>query len=107
MLTVDNQLDCLVRLQLGLADAVFTDNALAAGQAAQDPSMHLVGRPVTPEPYGVAMNLDATPIWSAGSTRCWTPTARAGRTARGCGRTTQWLAADLPGITGPPPPQYK
>ncbi|GGO81019.1 glutamate ABC transporter substrate-binding protein [Wenjunlia tyrosinilytica] len=52
---VPNQLDCLVRVQLGEADAVLTDNALAAGQAAQDPSMHLVGKKLTDEPYGVAM----------------------------------------------------
>ncbi|MGK5497739.1 glutamate ABC transporter substrate-binding protein [Streptomyces sp. URMC 125] len=53
----DHQLDCLVRLQLGEVDAVMTDSALAAGQAAQDPSVHLVGGPLTTEPYGVAMNL--------------------------------------------------
>ncbi|QHF93467.1 hypothetical protein DEH18_05805 [Streptomyces sp. NHF165] len=56
---VPNQLDCLVRLQLGEADAVVTDNALAAGQAAQDPSVELVGTPQTVEPYGVAMHPDA------------------------------------------------
>ncbi|MEK8170833.1 transporter substrate-binding domain-containing protein [Streptomyces sp. M19] len=55
--TVPNQLDCLVKLQLGEVDAVFTDNALAAGQAAQDPTVHLVGRTVNDELYGVAMNL--------------------------------------------------
>ncbi|MET7637847.1 glutamate ABC transporter substrate-binding protein [Streptomyces sp. NPDC005438] len=55
---VDNQLDCLVRLQVGRADAVVTDNALGAGQAAQDPSVELVGDPLTLEPYGVAMNLE-------------------------------------------------
>lgn len=55
---VPNQLDCLVRLQLGEVDAVITDNALAAGQAAQDPSVRLVGDPFTVEPYGVAMNLE-------------------------------------------------
>ncbi|WP_179285084.1 glutamate ABC transporter substrate-binding protein [Streptomyces sp. NBS 14/10] len=53
---VPNQLDCLVRLQLGQVDAVITDNALAAGQAAQDPSVKLVGKPFTEEFYGVAMN---------------------------------------------------
>ena len=42
-LTVPNQLDCLVRLQLGQVDAVVTDNALAAGQAAQDPAVELKG----------------------------------------------------------------
>lgn len=55
---VPNQLDCLVRLQLGQVDAVITDNALAAGQAAQDPSVKLVGKPFTEEFYGVAMNKD-------------------------------------------------
>ena len=54
-----NQLDCLVRLQLDQVDAVLTDNALAAGQAAQDPSVHLIGSPLTHEPYAVAMNLGA------------------------------------------------
>lgn len=58
VVTVPNQLDCLVRLQLGQVDAVVTDNALAAGQAAQDPSVRLVGEPFTIEPYGVAMNQD-------------------------------------------------
>lgn len=55
---VPNQLDCLVRLQLGEVHAVITDNALAAGQAAQDPAVRLVGEPFTIEPYGVAMNRD-------------------------------------------------
>ena len=54
-LTVPNQLDCLVRLQLGEVDAVVTDNALAAGQAAQDPAVVLKGdKPFTTEYYGVA-----------------------------------------------------
>lgn len=60
--TVANQLDCLVRLQLGEVDGIITDNALAAGQAAQDPSVQLVGSPFTREFYGVAMNKDATDL---------------------------------------------
>ncbi|MFF9036536.1 glutamate ABC transporter substrate-binding protein [Streptomyces sp. NPDC014892] len=56
---VPNQLDCLVRLQLGEVDAVVTDGALAASQAAQDPTVALKGAPFTTEYYGVAMNLDA------------------------------------------------
>jgi polar amino acid transport system substrate-binding protein len=44
-----------VLIQLGKADAVVTDNALAAGQAAQDPSVELKGSgPFTTEYYGVA-----------------------------------------------------
>ncbi|MEV6193365.1 glutamate ABC transporter substrate-binding protein [Streptomyces sp. NPDC051920] len=56
---VPNQLDCLVRLQLGEADAVVTDGALAASQAAQDPSVALKGGTFTTEYYGVAMKKGA------------------------------------------------
>ncbi|MFF8590585.1 glutamate ABC transporter substrate-binding protein [Streptomyces sp. NPDC015220] len=57
--TVPNQLDCLVRLQLGDVDAVVTDGALAASQAAQDPAVQLKGGTFTTEYYGVAMKLGA------------------------------------------------
>ncbi|MFE0255240.1 glutamate ABC transporter substrate-binding protein [Streptomyces sp. NPDC059010] len=55
--TVPNQLDCLVKLQLGEVDAVVTDGALAASQAAQDPTVELKGSLFTDEYYGVAMKL--------------------------------------------------
>ncbi|WP_246562123.1 glutamate ABC transporter substrate-binding protein [Streptomyces roseirectus] len=58
-LIVPNQLDCLVRLQLGEADAVITDGALAASQAAQDPTVELKGKPFTEDYYGVMMRKDA------------------------------------------------
>ena len=54
---VANQLDCLVQMELGNVDATITDNALGAGQAAQDPTVHLVGAPLDSEVYGVAMKL--------------------------------------------------
>ncbi|MFF8099155.1 glutamate ABC transporter substrate-binding protein [Streptomyces sp. NPDC014986] len=57
--TVPSQLDCLVRLQLGEVDAVVTDGALAASQAAQDPTVQLKGEAFTTEYYGVAMKKDA------------------------------------------------
>ncbi|MEV7790730.1 glutamate ABC transporter substrate-binding protein [Streptomyces sp. NPDC087512] len=57
--TVPSQLDCLVRLQLGEVDAVVTDGALAASQAAQDPTVELKGEAFTTEYYGVAMKKDA------------------------------------------------
>ncbi|MGX1130748.1 polar amino acid transport system substrate-binding protein [Streptomyces glaucescens] len=57
--TVPNQLDCLVRLQLGQVDAVVTDSALAASQAAQDPTVELKGDRFTTEYYGVAMKKGA------------------------------------------------
>ncbi|GAA0613796.1 glutamate ABC transporter substrate-binding protein [Streptomyces crystallinus] len=105
-LTVPNQLDCLVRLQLGQADAVVTDSALAASQAAQDPTVKLMGDPVTEEYYGVATNLENTDLvrrinqvlvdYRAGGDN--SPWMKAYRT---------WLAADLPGISGPPEPKYR
>ncbi|MEU5436828.1 glutamate ABC transporter substrate-binding protein [Streptomyces sp. NPDC020719] len=105
-LTVPNQLDCLVRLQLGLADAVLTDSALAASQAAQDPAVQLKGVPLTPEYYGVATNLANTDLVrrinqvlvdyrSGGADSPWMKAYR------------EWLAADLPGISGPPEPKYR
>jgi len=103
VITVDNQLDCLVRVQLGLADAVFTDNALAAGQAAQDPAMHLVGQPVTTEPYGVAMNLDDQDL-----VRRVNRILDSYRTdGAWMASYDHWLSADMPGISGPPAPKYK
>ncbi|MYU22296.1 glutamate ABC transporter substrate-binding protein [Streptomyces sp. SID8352] len=79
--TVPNQLDCLVRLQLGEVDAVVTDGALAASQAAQDPTVQLKGDAFTTEYYGVAMRKDADDLvrrvnrvlveWRADRERGW------------------------------------
>ncbi|MEU3185721.1 glutamate ABC transporter substrate-binding protein [Streptomyces sp. NPDC006923] len=105
-LTVPNQLDCLVRLQLGEVDAVVTDNALAAGQAAQDPAVELRGEPFTTEYYGVAVKLGNDDLVrrvnhvleryrAGGADSPWMEAYR------------KWLRAGLPGITGPPAPTYK
>lgn len=59
---VSNQLDCLVRLQLGEVDAVVTDDALAAAQVAQDPAVAFKGACFTPEYYGVAARDGATDL---------------------------------------------
>ncbi|WP_328930269.1 glutamate ABC transporter substrate-binding protein [Streptomyces sp. NBC_00190] len=103
---VPNQLDCLVRLQLGEVDGIITDNALAAGQAAQDPSVQLVGSPFTREFYGVAMNKDASDL-----------VRRVNKVLEGYragGNDSPWmrsylkhLAPVLPGVTGPPAPKYR
>jgi len=103
---VDNQLDCLVRLQLGLVDAVFTDNALAAGQAAQDPSVHLVGKPVTHEPYGVAMR-PGEPDLVRKVNAVLAAYAAGGANSEWMQSYNHWLAKELPGITGPPAPRYR
>ncbi|MFI6682377.1 glutamate ABC transporter substrate-binding protein [Streptomyces sp. NPDC050485] len=104
--TVPNQLDCLVRLQQNLVDAVVTDNALAAGQAAQDPAVQLKGSPFTTEYYGVAVKLGNDDLVqrinqvlvdyrNGGDSSPWMTAYR------------KWLAADLPGISGPPAPKYR
>ncbi|WP_146258945.1 glutamate ABC transporter substrate-binding protein [Streptomyces tateyamensis] len=61
-LTTD--LDCLVKLQLGQVDALLTDDAVAAGLAAQDPQTMVVGAPITQEPYGIALPLTAPDLAS-------------------------------------------
>ncbi|MFJ4961247.1 ABC transporter glutamine-binding protein GlnH precursor [Streptomyces sp. ADI96-02] len=106
-LTVPNQLDCLVRLQLGEVDAVVTDNALAAGQAAQDPAVVLKGdKPFTTEYYGVATKKGADDLVArvnqvlvdyraGGPDSAWMTSYR------------KWLASGLPGITAPPAPTYR
>ncbi|WP_406450141.1 glutamate ABC transporter substrate-binding protein [Streptomyces sp. NBC_00876] len=106
-LTVPNQLDCLVRLQMGEVDAVVTDNALAAGQAAQDPAVELKGdKPFTTEYYGVAAKKGADDLvarvnqvlvgYRAGGTNSpWMESYR------------NWLEDGLPGITAPPAPKYR
>lgn len=105
-LTVPSQLDCLVRLQLGEVDAVVTDNALAAGQVAQDPTVELKGGPFTTEYYGVATKLGSDDLVarvnqvladyrSGGAESPWMRSYR------------RWLETGLPGITAPPAPTYR
>ncbi|MFI2367060.1 glutamate ABC transporter substrate-binding protein [Streptomyces sp. NPDC018833] len=101
--TVPNQLDCLVRLQQGLVDAIVTDNALAAGQAAQDPAVELKGdKPFTTEFYGVATKLGKDDL-----VRRVNQVLVGYRKGPWMQAYDKWLATDLPGITGPPEPKYR
>ncbi|WP_019886366.1 transporter substrate-binding domain-containing protein [Streptomyces purpureus] len=100
--TVPNQLDCLVRLQLGEVDAIVTDNALAAGQAAQDPAVELKGQPFTTEYYGVAAKLGNDDL-----VRRVNHVLVQYRKGPWMAAYDKWLRKDLPGIPGPPAPQYK
>ncbi|MFF3317923.1 glutamate ABC transporter substrate-binding protein [Streptomyces sp. NPDC003035] len=102
LLTVPNQLDCLARLQLGEVDAVVTDNALAAGQAAQDPAVELKGKPFTTEFYGVAAKLGNDDL-----VRRVNHVLVQYRQGPWQKAYDDWLKADLPGISGPPAPTYK
>ncbi|WP_329457841.1 transporter substrate-binding domain-containing protein [Streptomyces sp. NBC_01497] len=105
-LSVANQLDCLVRLQLGLVDAVITDNALAAAQAAQDPAVELKGdAPFTTEYYGVAAKPHADDL--VARINAVLEQYRSG----GAGSPWQksydkWLKAELGPTAGPPAPLY-
>ena len=56
LLGVQNWDDCLVALQQGQADAASTDDSILAGMAVQDPSLHIVGPSLEPEPYGIGVN---------------------------------------------------
>ncbi|MFE9216574.1 glutamate ABC transporter substrate-binding protein [Streptomyces lavendulae] len=104
--SVPNQLDCLVRLQLGEVDGIITDNALAAGQAAQDPSVQLVGAPFTREFYGVAMNKDASDLVRRVN--------KVLENYRAGGEQSPWAVSYrkhfenvLPGQAQPPAPKYR
>ncbi|MEU6395046.1 glutamate ABC transporter substrate-binding protein [Streptomyces sp. NPDC046939] len=100
--TVPNQLDCLVRLQLGEVDAVVTDGALAASQAAQDPTVELKGKPFTEEYYGVAMK--------KGSDDLVRRVNEVLEDYRGGGwqkSYDRWLEPALGPSGGPPAPKYK
>ncbi|MFJ3215665.1 transporter substrate-binding domain-containing protein [Kitasatospora sp. NPDC086801] len=59
---VTNQLDCLVRMQLGKVDATMTDDELAVGQAAQDQTVKVVDGFEQPETIGVAMRQNSTDL---------------------------------------------
>jgi len=55
---VPNWTDCLVMLQQNQIDAVSTDDTILAGLAAQDPFTEVVGKPISAEPYGMAIPKD-------------------------------------------------
>ncbi|QEV22272.1 glutamate ABC transporter substrate-binding protein [Streptomyces alboniger] len=104
--TVPNQLDCLVRLQLGEVDAVVTDSALAAGQAAQDPTVELKGEePFTTEHYGVAMKKGSDDLvrrvnkvlddYREDKKNGWRKSY------------DKWLKGGLGKVSGPPDPEYR
>lgn len=103
--SVPNQLDCLVRLQLGEADAVVTDGALAASQAAQDPTVELKGAPFTTEYYGVAMKSSASDLVRRVNQILVSYSASGWQASY-----DKWLSATLGGDAAtsrpPTPPQY-
>ncbi|WP_230423548.1 glutamate ABC transporter substrate-binding protein [Streptomyces radicis] len=110
LVTAPNHLDCLVQVQLGEADALMTDAALGAGHVAQDPSMELIGEPLTEESYGVAFNAEATDLvaWvnavledyrEGGAQSRWTAAAEA--------RLEGYLYGENEPPPSPPEPLYR
>jgi len=53
---VAQRTDCLVALQRGEADAITSDDAILLGFQAQDPYTKVIGGPIEPEPYGMAIS---------------------------------------------------
>ncbi len=98
---VVNQLDCLVRMQLGTVDATITDNALGAGQVAQDPSVRLVGGLMDSEDYGVAMKLGEPDL-----VRRVNAVLDQFRADQWDGEYTTWLKAAMGPSSGPPSVTY-
>ncbi|MGW2176518.1 glutamate ABC transporter substrate-binding protein [Streptomyces sp. NPDC001732] len=96
---VPNQLDCLVRLQLGEVDALVTDDALAAAQVAQDPAIEFKGAPFTEEYYGVAAKEGATDL-VARVNQVLADYRKGGWTKS----YERWLEKTLPGKTQPVKP---
>jgi polar amino acid transport system substrate-binding protein len=56
LVTAPQFTDCLVLLQQGQIAAVSTDDAILAGLQAQDPFTKVVGPPLAPQPYGLAIS---------------------------------------------------
>jgi polar amino acid transport system substrate-binding protein len=53
---VAQRTDCLVALQQGDVDAVSSDDDLLLGLKVQDPYTKIIGPPIAPEPYGIAIS---------------------------------------------------
>jgi polar amino acid transport system substrate-binding protein len=53
---VDLHTDCLALFQEGKVDGITGDDTILAGFAAQDPYAEVVGKPFSPQPYGLGIN---------------------------------------------------
>ncbi|GAB2705414.1 glutamate ABC transporter substrate-binding protein [Kitasatospora kifunensis] len=99
---VGNDLDCLVLMQLGQVDVTLTDNAIAVGQAAQDPTVQVIGPSITNEPYGVAMAKNAPDLVARVNQVLADYRQNGGWQAS----YDKWLANYLGPSGGPPPANY-
>ena len=99
---VASRTDCLVALQQGTADAITSDDSILLGFKAQDPYTKLVGPPISPQPYGMAIS-KAHPDFVR-----FVNGVLAKLFANGGWRQTyaKWLGGLVKTIPAPPTPQY-
>jgi polar amino acid transport system substrate-binding protein len=112
LVQVPNQLDCLVKLQMGEVDAVATDNTLAAAQAAQDPTVEVKDAPAgdQKEWYGVAMRKGDTDLVARVNQvlQEYRDDANPGNPQSPWHRSyDRWLKHDGLDVTQPPGPRYR
>jgi polar amino acid transport system substrate-binding protein len=99
---VDDWSDCLVMLQQNQVDAVSTDDTILAGMHAQDPNTKIVGAPIAPEPYGIAMR-KADPDFVAFVNGVLQQVRTDGEWTK---TYNQWLSGALGPAPAPPQPTY-
>lgn len=99
---VGNDLDCLVRMQLGQVDVTLTDNGIAVGLAAQDPTLQVIGPSITDEPYGVAISKNSPDLVARVNQVLADYRSDGGWMAS----YDKWLAPYLGPSDGPPPANY-
>ncbi|BFV56893.1 glutamate ABC transporter substrate-binding protein [Kitasatospora sp. CMC57] len=88
---VENQLDCLVLMQLGKVDATLTDSTLAAAQTAQDPTVRLAGETISPAKMGIGLKQENTDLAALVNQVLLDYRANGGWQAA----YERWLAADM------------
>jgi polar amino acid transport system substrate-binding protein len=95
--------DCVVRLQLGQADAVSSDDIILAGLAAQDPQTEVVGRVLDTAGYGIGMSKDTPDL-----VRFVNAVLEQGRADGTLAESYQrWLGGQLNPAPVPPPARYR
>jgi polar amino acid transport system substrate-binding protein len=95
--------DCLVHLQQGDTAGMVTDDAILAGMAAQDPSLHIVGEQISTEPYAIGLP-PGQPEWVRYVNAVLEDVRDSGRWDA---LYEQWLADVLGDNPGPPAAVYE
>jgi polar amino acid transport system substrate-binding protein len=97
---VQQGIDCLVALQEGKVDAIFTDRSILLGYRLQDPNVKILPFSVADAPYGMAINKSHTDFVRFVNAVL----ERMRRDGQWASIYRQWLAPYTGGRTPPPPP---